>query len=189
MEFFGHIKTIISMILGIAIGRLLNESVKFIQHPGRVRYYWIHLLWSFYLFLVMIHFWWWEYTLNTIRKWSFTEYLFVVMYTVIYFLLSSLQYPADVNDYANDFRNYYYSRRKWFFSLLSLSFLVDIVDTLMKGHVYFMQLMPFYAIKMITHLIICLCCIFSKTVRLHVFTVIYFILFEVFFIITRYYIQ
>lgn len=45
MDFFNHIKTVISIILGLSIGCLLNGTVKFVQHPGRTKPYWVHLLW------------------------------------------------------------------------------------------------------------------------------------------------
>ena len=59
---------VVGFILSISIARLLLGGVKLIQHPGRTRPYWIHLLWALYIFFVLIHFWWSEYSLKTIKQ-------------------------------------------------------------------------------------------------------------------------
>ncbi|QIY84216.1 hypothetical protein HER18_12155 [Chryseobacterium sp. NEB161] len=56
VDTFNHLKTIISIILGLSIGTLLNGSVRFIQHPGRYKPFWVHLLFVLYIFILMIHF-------------------------------------------------------------------------------------------------------------------------------------
>ena len=45
--------------------------------------YWVHLLWSLFVFLYLIHFWWWEYRLQVIPQWTFPLYFFISMYAVI----------------------------------------------------------------------------------------------------------
>ncbi|AZA53977.1 hypothetical protein EG348_13690 [Chryseobacterium sp. G0201] len=189
MDFFNHIKTVISIILSLGIGCLLNGTVKFIQHPGRTKPYWVHLLWVLYLFLLMVHFWWWEYTLRGVRLWTFTEYILIIMYILLYFTLCQLLYPADVKDYGDDYKNYFLSRKKWFFLLLIAVFFIDIFDTLIKGPYYLEKLMPIYAIRMISHILLCGTFIFVKT-KQSVFygvMVLFFILFELYFIFSKFY--
>jgi hypothetical protein len=133
METFGHVKTVIAIILGLSITHLLKGAAKLIQHPGRDKPYWIHLLWALYVFLLLVHFWWWEYHLNSIQRWVFPEYFFVITYITIYYVLCALLFPDDLRDYKGGFEEYFYSRKKWFFSVLALSFVADVVDTLIKG--------------------------------------------------------
>lgn len=189
MDFFNHIKTVISIILGLSIGCLLNGTVKFVQHPGRTKPYWVHLLWVFYLFLLMIHFWWWEYNLREVRLWTFTEYIFIVMYIILYFTLCQLLYPADVKDYGDNYKNYFLSRKKWFFILLIVVFFIDIFDTLIKGPEYLEKLMPVYAIRMISHISLCGIFAFIKTKKSIYYgaMVLFFILFELYFIFSKFY--
>ncbi|HVW59326.1 MAG TPA: hypothetical protein VHC48_04800, partial [Puia sp.] len=110
MDTFGHLRMVVGFILSISIARLLLGGVKLIQHPGRTRPYWIHLLWALYIFFVLIHFWWWEYSLKSIKQWSFQEYFFVVLYITMYFSLCALLFPDDLNDYKGSFEDYFYSR-------------------------------------------------------------------------------
>ena len=51
MDIFAHIKSVIGIILGLSIAKLLQGTVKLIQHPGRTKPYWIHLAWALYIFL------------------------------------------------------------------------------------------------------------------------------------------
>ncbi len=191
MDFFNHIKTVISIILGLSIGSLLNGTVKFIQHPGRTKPYWIHLLWVLYLFIQMIHFWWWEYNLRDVRVWTFTEYILVITYILMYFTLCQLLYPSDVRDYSESYKNYFFSRKKWIFVGLIIIYAADILDTLLKGQVYLENLMPIYGVKMISHISLCLILAFSKSKNSiwYALMVIFFILFELYFISSKYYID
>jgi len=189
MDFFNHIKTVISIILSLGLGSLLNGTVKFIQHPGRTKPYWVHLLWVLYLFLLMIHFWWWEYGLRDVRIWTFTEYIFIIMYIILYFTLCQLLYPSDVKDYDDNYKNYFFSRKKWFFLLLIVIYFIDIFDTLIKGPVYLEKLMPLYAIRMVSHISLCALFAFLKTRRSGWYggMVMFFILFELYFIFDKFY--
>ncbi len=189
MDTFNHLKTIISIILSLGIGTLLNGSVKFIQHPGRTRPFWVHLLFVLYIFILMIHFWWWEYRLRALTSWTFTQYIFIIAYIILFFVLCTLLYPADLKDHHNDYKTYFYSRRKWLFGFLAIMFCLDLVDTLYKGREYVQSLMPLYGIRMITHIPLSLALIFisSKKNLYYAGTLIFFILFEVIFIYKRYY--
>ncbi len=99
MEVFEHIKVVIGIILGLGLTHLIMGSVRFIQHPGRKKLYSVHLLWVFYIFLLLIHFWWWEFNLKSLVQWHFRDYFFVICYTLIFFMICALLYPEDLRDY------------------------------------------------------------------------------------------
>lgn len=120
MDTFNHLKTIISIILGLSIGTLLNGSVRFIQHPGRYKPFWVHLLFVLYIFILMIHFWWWEYRLRGISSWTFTQYVFIISYIIMFFVLCTLLYPTDLKDYNNDYKNYFFPGKNDFLDFLVL---------------------------------------------------------------------
>jgi hypothetical protein len=177
MDPFSHIKVVLGILLGLSIRHLLNGAVKLVQHPDRNPTYWVHLLWTFYLFLLMIHFWWWEFHLTAIRHWLFPEYFFVIVYIILYYVLCALLYPDDLKDYKG-FRDYFYSRKKWFFSILAASYAVDVVDTLIKGRDYFNHFGPEYPIRNTVHFLLCLVAIKVNSPRFHAALVILFILYE-----------
>lgn len=143
------------------------------------------------MFLSIVHFWWWEYNLHFITKWTFTEYIFLILYITLYFLQCQLLYPSDVKDYNDNYQIYFFSRKKWFFLIMGLIYVVDLFDTLLKGSDYVDKLMPLYGIRMVLHLFFCLYLAFSKSrsSALYGGVVLFFILFELYFIVSRYYIN
>jgi hypothetical protein len=64
MDPFTHIKSVLAIVLGLSIAHLLQTSLNLVLHPGKKKSYWVHLLWVFYVFLIILHFWWWEYNLR-----------------------------------------------------------------------------------------------------------------------------
>src|SRR3984957_14351400 len=129
MQTFEYIKSVISIILGLSLAKLLQSAVKLIQHPGRTKPYWVHLLWSLYLFLVLTHFWWWEYNLKRVTAWSFQAYFFLILYITIYFVLCALLWPDDVKDYGDRFEDYFHSRKKGFFAFVPCRLNPVLVDS------------------------------------------------------------
>jgi hypothetical protein len=183
MQTFEYIKSVIGIILGLGLAKLLQSAVKLIQHPGRTKPYWIHLLWSLYLFLVLTHFWWWEYNLKRVTTWSFQAYFFLVLYITIYFVLCALLWPDDVKDYGDRFEDYFYSRKKWFFAFLAASFAADVVDTWLKGSDYFLQSTWEYPLRNSLHFILCIVAIYTSNRRFHGILVILFLLYEITYIL------
>ena len=144
MELFNYVMVLVSIIIGLAITHLLKGVARVVQHPGRDKIYWIHLVWVGNAFLGAVFFWWWEFRLAE-QAWTFQLYLFVLFYAVLIYLRSAILFPLDLEGY-DGFRDYYYSRRGWGFGLAALQVAVDVIDTLLKGMAYFTSLSVGYPI-------------------------------------------
>ncbi|MGE8547137.1 hypothetical protein [Alcaligenes sp. Marseille-Q7550] len=138
-EHFVHVRIIIGMVLGISLSRLIVGLSEFIQHPKRKKIYPIHLGWVLYLFLTIIHFWWYEFSLAKVRVWSFELYFFLIFFTSVFALMASLLFPSSMEEYR-DFEDYFQARRRSFYILFVLVQLMDVVDTALKGKTYFLSL-------------------------------------------------
>ena len=154
-QLFLHIRVLISLIVGLGLTRLLIGVARIIQHPGKTPMYWVHLGWVLWMFLALVHFWWWEFRLVHLHQWKFIYYIFIIFYVTLYFLLSTLLFPDNMDEYAS-YRDYFVSRRKWFFGLLATTFVLDIGDTLLKGREYFDSFGIEYPLRNATHVILCL---------------------------------
>lgn len=154
-QLFIYIRTIIGMVLGLSLARLLSGLAKFVQHPHREKIYWTHIVWVAFLFLTVISFWWWESELIRVTEWTFLSYAFLIFYASLFYFLCVLLFPDDLQDYSG-YREYFLSRRHWFFRLLALVFAVDFVDSALKGWDYFAELGPEYPVRNLTMIIICL---------------------------------
>lgn len=181
MDEFVHIRIIIGMILGLGLTHLIKGSVGFIQHPGRKKIYKVHLLWVFYIFLLLIHFWWWEFNLKLIVQWYFLDYFFIICYALIFYMICAILYPDDLQGY-DGYEDYFFSRKKWFFSLLAICFIADLVDTAIKGFDYFIWANTEYYIRIASHVILCLLGVLINNRSFHKILVVLFILYEITFI-------
>ncbi len=188
METFAHIKTVIGIILGLSITHLLKGVVKIIEHPTKNKPYWVHLLWALYIFLAVIHYWWWEVHLNAITQWDFALYFFLIIYIMLYYFVCTLLFPDQLTEYTG-YEDYFYSRRKWFFGVLAVIFAADIIDTVIKGKEYMARLYWEFPVRNIIHILLCLLAIKLSSKRFHAILVIAFIVYEVSFIVRKYYIE
>ena len=46
-------------------------------------------------------------------------------------------FPNHISEYEDSYKVYFNTRKNWFFSFLGFSFLLDVIDTLIKGRQYF----------------------------------------------------
>jgi hypothetical protein len=99
MDIYMHARVLFTIILGLGVSRLLSGVARIVQHPKEYKVYWVHLVWSLFVFLYLIHFWWWEYRLQVIQQWTFPLYFFISMYAVIQYLLCVLLFPEEMADY------------------------------------------------------------------------------------------
>jgi hypothetical protein len=64
--------------------------------------------------------------------WTFSLYAFVVFYAFYIYLICALLFPRDLEGY-DGYRDYFLSRRKWFFGLLAGWGAIDLIDTAIKN--------------------------------------------------------
>jgi len=166
MELFEYIAVFTSIVAGLGVTHLLQGVARLIQHPGRKQLYWVHLVWVVYTFYTIIFWWWWEFRFVQVEVWTFPLYLFVISFALVLYLLCVLLFPSELGEYAG-FKGYFYSRRRWFFGLLTLFFLFDFLDTWLKGSDYFFSLGTEYMVSSIAQPTGCVIGMFSKNERYH----------------------
>ncbi|HYG06050.1 MAG TPA: hypothetical protein VD865_06515 [Stenotrophomonas sp.] len=133
---FIHMRIVLGMVVGLGLTHLLRQFARIIEHPGRKRLYWVHLVWAGSMFVYLLSFWWWEYRLSLVTQWTFNLYLFVTVYALLLYLLCTLVLPENIDEYR-DWRDYFQARRAWFFGFLAAAYLIDLGDTRIKGEAYF----------------------------------------------------
>ena len=153
-DLFLHVRVIIGVILGLSVSRLLLGLATFVEHPGKRKVSLVHLGWVAWALLSVIGYWWWEFRLNQITDWTFGRYLFIFAYASFYFLICAILFPGDLDGY-DGYADYFLSRRKWLFSLIALTFVLDIGDTLLKGAAYLSALGPVYGVRAIVSIVGC----------------------------------
>ena len=185
MDTFFHIRMVMSIIMGLSITHLLKGATKIIEHPKKYKPYWVHLLWALYVFLLLIFFWWFEIHLREVKQWVFTEYFFIISYIILYYILCALLFPDDLSDY-DGYADYFYSRKKWFFSVLALVYAADVIDTFIKGTDYIEHLHWEYPVRNVTHILLCVVAIRVDNRKFHAALVVLFLLYQLSWILRFY---
>jgi hypothetical protein len=151
MGMFEDVVVLTSIIIGLALAHLAKGLASLIQHPGRARIWWVHLVWVGYMFLNTLFWWWWEFRYHNIKTWTVQLYLFVLGYAFLLYLICALLFPKDLEGYEG-FKDYLLSRRFWFFGLQILYAVVDLFDSWFKGADYFASLGREYLIAQVIYI-------------------------------------
>jgi len=166
MDFFNYVMVLSSVIIGLGITHLLQGVAGIVQHPRRDKVYWVHLAWVAVTFLRAVFWWWFEFRLSKIAEWTFTLYVFVLAYAFLIYLWCALLFPRDLSGY-DGFKEYFYSRRRWFFGIGLAGQVIDVADTLFKGVGYFRSLGPSYVIAVSTFAALFLIAMRTRSERYH----------------------
>jgi len=132
MGVFEYIGVLVSVIMGLGITHLATGTSNTIQHRDTVHFYLPHLLWTISILIYILMIWWGMFWWSQHEDWFAYEYLFITLYAIVLFFLASILYPwdmaADIDLEASFFRN-----RRWFFGGLTLAWLIDIPETVLKS--------------------------------------------------------
>ncbi len=185
-ELFPHIRIVMGMVVGLGITRLLTGVAGLIQHPSRAKLSALHLLWALSVLIELILFWWWEFALYDITDWSFGIFAFLIGYAVTLFLMAALLFPDRIDDYAS-YEDFFLRRRHWFFAIFGLTFLFDVVDTLIKGEPYFDTLGVDYMVQIPIGLVLAGIAIWTSNRRFHLGLVIAHLIYQAWWISILFY--
>jgi hypothetical protein len=164
---FEYIVVLTGVVIGLALTHLMQGVAKIIEHPTRVRIWWVHLGWVAYMFVNAVFWWWWEYRLRLIGSWTFQLYAFVVGYAFFIYLICAVLFPSEIAPYLG-FKDYFMARRRWFFGMLIAWLAVDLLDTWAKGSAYFHSLGLEYPIAQAGLALVCLVGMLSPRERVQV---------------------
>ena len=134
---FQHVMVLTSIIIGLGItNALLGVSgaiERYTEGDRPLQLSWASAVWLAQVFLWMILFWWWEFSLVDILKhWTLWDYFLIICYAVVLFLLVALLIPNDWEK-VDDLNAYFLSKRRWFYSVYLLGVVIDVMDSYMKG--------------------------------------------------------
>jgi len=132
MTVFEYLGVILSVIMGLGLTHILAGLSKTIHHRKTVKAYWVHTVWAFNALIYIVIIWWGMFWWSNQQDWLFFQFLLLILYAIILFLLASLLYPWDLpTDF--DFEKHFFDTRPWFFSVLAIAWGVDIPETLLKS--------------------------------------------------------
>ena len=132
MTVFEYLGVILSVIMGLGLTHILVGLSKTIHHRNSVKPYWVHTIWAFNTLINIVIIWWGMFWWSNLQDWFFFQFLLLILYAIVLFLLASLLYPWDLpNDF--DFEKHFFDTRPWFFSVLTIAWVIDIPETVSKS--------------------------------------------------------
>ncbi len=125
---FEFLALAISVIMGLAITRLVSGIGISIRQIRSKKHYWIHSLWIFNILIYLTGLWWGLFKWSRKEDWEFFDFIFLIFYATIIYLLTDFLVPLKSNS-KFDPKKHFLENRKLFFGILILSIISDIVET------------------------------------------------------------
>ena len=129
MSQFEFIAVLVSIVVGLGVVRLLSGMAQLLDVGDKA--YWVHVVWTWNIFQFLVFFWWFFWRLSIVTEWTLILFLFVLIYAVALYMLCAILYPAAQQE--ENFEDIYFARKKWFFGLLAITMIIDIIDTNWKA--------------------------------------------------------
>lgn len=153
MNQFEYVMALVSVVVGLGLTHILSGVGAAIHrlrgHGSPIKLDPVYLIWVLSTLFLLVSFWWWEFKLqDTELAWTFPVYLFVITYSISYFLIAVILVP-DRMEGLDDAFAHFISVRHWFFGVLLANLFLDIYDTALKGAAWLMR--PTYVIPAVIY--------------------------------------
>jgi len=148
MTQFEYVMALVSIVVGLGLTHILSALGVAIHrlrgHGAPIKLDPVYLVWVLSTLILLVSFWWWEFKLQeTEIAWSFPVYVFVITYSITYFLIAVILVPDRMEGLSDSFEHFV-SVRHWFFGVLLANLFLDIYDTALKGVAWLMR--PAYVV-------------------------------------------
>ncbi len=93
----------ISIILGLAMARLLHSAALLVRAHNRVTFHWATLLWGICIFIYILQLWWVGWELRLVEDWSIIDFFALVIGSIFVYGAAELALPTedfDISDHT-----------------------------------------------------------------------------------------
>lgn len=123
-----HVTVFISIIVGIAVGDLLLSFHKLLRARKLVKWHWLPLAVALFMLLLTVNYWWLAFGLfDDAQRLTVALFLPTLAQFVLLFLLVAASLPDEVPAEGMDLKAWYFDNARVYWTLASLSLLLDIV--------------------------------------------------------------
>lgn len=96
-----YIFVAVSIILGLAITRLLNSVAMLIRAHERVEFHWASVLWSINILVYALQLWWVGWDLRELEEWSFLQFMVLIFASISIYGAAEIALPMPENGKFN----------------------------------------------------------------------------------------
>ena len=135
MNAFDYLYVLVSIVLGLAIARVLSGLAAVITARERVDFYWPPVVWAIWIFFISVQHWWAQWGLHSVREWSFLDFWLLMLVPVDLFLLAAVILPERVESDVLDLGVWFARNRAWFFAIMFFLPALSIAEEVLRsGH-------------------------------------------------------
>lgn len=92
----------ISVVLGLALTRLLHTAAGLIRAYERVTFHWATAVWGVLIMLFILQFWWVGWELRTIPDWTIVDFFVLIIGAIFVYGAADLALPTEDYDISSD---------------------------------------------------------------------------------------
>ncbi len=92
----------ISIILGLAITRLLNGAAALLRAHARIRFHWATTLWTICVLVFILQMWWVGWELHDYNDWDIIDFFVLVLAAVLVCGAAEMSLPVEDYNVASD---------------------------------------------------------------------------------------
>ena len=92
MTEFDFLSVLVSIIFGLALTHVLSGQFRFVYHGKMTER---HLLYTGWVFMVLVLNWWMLFTWHDFGPWSFDAFLLIVLWSLSFYILAIALYPPE----------------------------------------------------------------------------------------------
>ncbi len=134
MSPFEYVTVLISIILGMGITKLISGVAAIVQRWNNVKVYWPHALLIVIVFVIHIQDWWATYELNSYAYWRLPTFLFIILYPVILYILTTILFPIKWAGKPFDLKEFYFCNYRKIYLFMTLLPLHSFLDNHFIGN-------------------------------------------------------
>jgi hypothetical protein len=92
----------ISIVLGLAMARLLHTAALLVRAHSRVTFHWATVLWGLSIFIYILQLWWVGWELRSVADWTIVDFFALVIGAIFVYGAAELALPTEDFDLSDD---------------------------------------------------------------------------------------
>ncbi len=92
----------ISIVLGLAMARLLHTAALLVRAHNRVTFHWATVLWGGCIFIYILQLWWVGWELRLVSDWSIIDFFVLVIGAILVYGAAELALPTEDFDVSDN---------------------------------------------------------------------------------------
>ena len=124
MTDFEFLSVLVSIVVGLALTRLLGGVGRAYQHRNEYALDGVHLAWSLTVFFVIVLNWWVFLLWRDFEPWTFATFFLVILWTTTMYMMAVALYPESGQE--SGARERFASNRTWLLTTFLAFLVLDI---------------------------------------------------------------